>query len=776
MLPPPWKRLLFPLLFFAVFASSAANAADWIHWRGPEQNGVSREKHLPESFDPAMKDKGNVLWVQPFGGRSAPLVMDGRIYLINGAGEGVNEGERVMCFDEATGKPVWEQRFNVFHTDIVSSRLGWTTLTADPATGHVYAHSTAGILFCFDGKTGKVVWQRSLTEEYGRISGYGGRIVTPIFDSGLVIVGMVNSSWGDQARASNRFVAFDGKTGQVVWWGDTGTPIKGTYYSSPVIAVIGGQRLLISGGADGGLHAFKVRTGEHVWSYPFAAGVVNSSPIVEGNLVYCSHGEENPEGGPIGRVICVDASQVDPMSKRPKLVWEYRRGQRFGLASGALADGRLYLPDDTGDLYCFDAKGGRVLWKYRYATEVRGAPLIADGKLYIFDVKGRMFILKLKGNEKPDELETFEYKFRDPRGLAAETNGTPIAVNGRLYFTTRTELFCVGDPAAKPECDPYRPLPPEAEFKEGAVVGARIFPADVVLKSGGTEKFSVVYFDANGREVKDARPASPKHEWLLPLPPKTPAGAQPPALNGKIDDAGALVVGPLPGQQGYVDFKEADKPMARARVRVAPQLPYSQDFEKVPDGATPGGWVNAQGKFTVVEKDKRKVLAKVNTDSRPPFARANAYITTPDATDYTIQADIMGTLVRDKLADAGIVNCRYTLILDGKKESEAAKRQLRLVSWEARPRVNVAFDFDWQPNVWYTLKLTVEQKEKTAVVRAKAWKAGEAEPQKWAIEFEDTSPNRDGAAALYGYVSNVSPTQAGSEIFYDNVSVTPNKK
>src|SRR5207249_1747647 len=137
---------------------------------------------------------------------------------------------------------------------------------------------------------------------------------------------------------------------------------------------------------------------------------------------------------------------------------------------------------------------------------------------------------------------------------------------------------CVGDPAAKPECDAYKPLPPEAEFKENAIAGARIFPADVVGKPGGTEKFTLVFVDANGRPVKDNRP-SPPGEWLLPLPPKTPAGAQPPALVGKLE-GGTLVLGPNPAQQGYVEFKELDKALARARVRVAPQLPYTQDFEK----------------------------------------------------------------------------------------------------------------------------------------------------------------------------------------------------
>ena len=233
----------------------------------------------------------------------------------------------------------------------------------------------------------------------------------------MVIIGMVNSSWGDGARAANRFAAFDGKTGDLVWWGETAPPIKGTYYSSPVIAVIGGQRLLISGGADGYINAFKVRTGELVWSFPFADGVVNGSPIVDGNFVYCNHGENNLEGGPVGRVICLDASQIDPKTKRPKKVWDFVKGKRFGLASAALADGRLYVPDDSGELFCFNAKTGKVLWTFRYGSEVRGAPLIADGKLYIFDVKGRMVILPLDAKNKDSEPESdWEYKFRASGG------------------------------------------------------------------------------------------------------------------------------------------------------------------------------------------------------------------------------------------------------------------------------------------------------------------------------------------------------------------------
>ncbi len=767
------KHLGTALLALAAAASPAA-ARDWIHWRGPEQNGVSRETNLPGTFDPKAGAQGNVVWQQPYGGRSAPLVMAGKIYLIQGVGEGLHEGEQVVCLDEKTGAKQWTFRVNVFHTDIVSSRLGWTTLTADPDTKTVYAHTTAGVVIALD-PAGKLLWQRSLTEEFGRISGYGGRIVTPIFDSGLCVVGMVNSAWGDLAKGSNRFVALDGKSGEVAWWAEAPAAIKGTYYSSPVIAVIGGQRLLVSGGADGALHAFKVRTGERVWSYRFGAGVINGSPIVDGNLIYCNHGEENPEGGPIGKVLCVDAGKLDSKTKAPTKVWEYVRSNRFGLASGALADGKLYLPDDSGELFCFNAKNGKVDWKYRYASEVRGAPLVADGRIYIFDVKGRLVIIPNKAGEEPDPDAVFSYKFRDPKGLLNETNGTPIAVNNRIYFTTRTDLFCLGLPDAKDDCGKYKEHAPETAFDPaGKAVGVRLFPADVTTTAGGKVSFRVEAVDANGRAVK----TDGKVELSLPLPAKTPTGAQPPALKGKVEGTD-VTVDPVPSQQGYVEAKVGDV-VGKARVRVAAAVGYKQDFEKVPEGATPGGWVNAQSKYVVKKlPDGTTVLAKVNTDSRPPFARANAYMTGPAAANYTITADVYATEVRERMPDVGLVNSRYTLILDGKPDEEKKARQLRLVSWEARPRVNLAADFNWQPGTWYTMKFTAEPRDGGKVaVRGKVWKRGEAEPAAWTIEFEDPAGNPNGAAALYGYVSDpqISPELPGSDIFYDNVTVTPNGK
>ena len=753
------KRIL--LLLAAWCAGPAGARADnWIHWRGPEQNGVSRDTNLPDRWSPAEPGKNNLVWKQKYGGRSTPLVVNGRVYLIDDAGEGSNEQERVVCFDAATGKVLWEYRFNVFFTDIVSARVGWASLAGDPETGNVYAHGVQGLFFCFD-KDGKVLWSHSLTEEYGRISGYGGRVNSPILDGDLVIMGMINASWGDQARGGNRFVAFDKRTGIPVWWSQPSEKLRGTYSSIPVVKVINGQRLLITGTSGGEVLAMKVRTGERVWSYQVGEKAINISPVVDGTRVYIAHGEENLDTTEQGRVVCVDAGQLT--NGQPKLVWKVD-GITVKFVSPIIHEGRLYVCDDSARLFCLKADTGDVIWKYKFGRSAAGSPVLADGKIYIGEVAGRFYILK-PGDKSCKELHSQPLRSSET-GTAVEINGSPAVANGRIYFTTSEEIYCLGKPEAKAEQPAVR-----SEGKE-APPGNKpahllVSPADVVLAPGGSAAFKVRAYDANGQFLKEI----PAESWTLPTPPPPPgASASPPPLRGTVTPDGKLTVDKMPpGQFGYVQAS-AGGLTARARVRVAPPLPISQDFKNVPEGAIPGGWVNTAGKFRVVQKDGGKALKKLANNSNPLLARANAYISRPTLSDYTIQADLMGEKVGRDMPDMGLIANRYTLFLDGNKQ------RLALVSWEALPRVEKTAPYPWKPNVWHRLKLTADVKDGKALIRGKVWPKDAKEPDAWTIEFEDPTPNREGTPGLYGYATGILDNQEGAAIYYSNVSVTPNKQ
>lgn len=793
---------LFGALVALAGLTPAANATDWIHWRGPAQTGFSREIDLPEKWDPATPGRDNLLWKVPVGCRSTPLVLDGKVYLISSFGdvprtqtqaERLVTGERVVCLDAKTGASVWETRFNVFLTDIVTNRLGWANLTADPVGKKIYCHTSAGFLACLDAVDGKIVWQHQLTEEYGRVSGYGGRLTTPFCDSGLVIVGMVNSAWGNVTKPTNRFVAFDQATGKVAWWTEVpGDYRPATYQSNPTVANINGQRVFISGAVDGGIHAFQVRTGKYLWSYKFSSGPINPSPVVVGNYVICCHGEENPEGGDIGRVVCVDASKIK--DNKPALVWQFRDGTRFGLSSPAADDKYVYIPDDAGKLYCFDIfkeptgaqKNNKFVWKFNYGTLSRGAPVVADNKIYISGPDARYTIIKLNGKKAPED--SYEVKFRAPEGGVGlvEVHCTSAIADGKVFFATRDEAFCIGKNGANSVAKfgkPGKESPEKAVGEDDPIAMIQVSPGEVVLGPGGSAEFKVKAFNANGQEIKN-----PKLEgltWTLPVPPvpkapapakepakEAPKAATPPALDGTITEAGVLTVSKKPAQTGYVMAKLGDKSFM-ARVRVAPTIPYLQNFAQIPVGGQPAGWINTNAKFSVVEKDGMKVLMKSNNNPSPPVARAFGYITPPEATNYTIEAEIQGVEKKNKLPDAGVLANRYLFVMDGKSDDQG-ERYVRIISWESLPRIDVGAKFTWKSGTWYHLKLTVEQGEKNAIIKGKIWAKGESEPEKWTVEFNDPQPNREGAAAIYGYITNADATTLGSEIYYANVKISKN--
>ncbi|MCS7045669.1 MAG: PQQ-like beta-propeller repeat protein, partial [Gemmataceae bacterium] len=418
---------------------------------------------------------------------------------------------------------------------------------------------------------------------------------------------------------------------------------------------------------------------------------------------------------------------------------------------------------------CLDAKTGQVYWKHSYGSNARGSPVFADGKIFVPDVNSNFHILK----PHPNRCEVLHEEYLPPpEGQTAdvEINGSPAVANGRVYFASNDEFYCIGNKGAQPAPEPIIQQP--TTKSTGKIAHVQVLPADLVMHPGGKATFHVRFFDEYGEPVtaKDLLPAT----WSLPAP-KPPPGAKtnPPPLDGEIqatsDGAVLTVSAKKSSQQGYVEVKVGDG-VGRARVRVAPVLPYFQDFEKVPDGAVPGGWVNAQGKFLVKTVAGEKVLAKVNDKASPLIAKGNAYITMPTTANYTIEADIMGQAAQNSLPKMGVVASRYTLYLEGNEG------KLRLNSWEAIPRVDKTVPFAMEPGTWYRFKLSVETLGGKTSIKGKVWPRAAAEPEAWLV-LHDPRPNTEGSAALYGYVTgNTADGVLGTEIYYDNVRITPHRE
>src|SRR5262249_13063469 len=318
---------------------------------------------------------------------------------------------------------------------------------------------------------------------------------------------------------------------------------------------------------------------------------------------------------------------------------------------------------------------------------------------------------------------------------------------------TAEEMYCIGAKEAKSLSAPTSAAGTKSSA-DPKPMQLQIVPADVALEPGQSVKLTARLFDADGNLLGEAKPKWATAPMTPPPPPPNappPAkGAQapppPPMLKGTISADGELAVDKdTPAQFGNV-IATVNGLTAKCRVRVAPRIPYEQDFSKVPLERTPAGWINAMGKFAVQERDGRKVMAKLTTSASPLVARAYAYIGLPMLTDYTIESEMMSTEGGAKLPDMGVLANRYTLILDGNKQLA------RLYSWDAVSRIEKNLPFVWKANVWYRLKLTVSVDGDKAQVRGKVWEGKASEPAEWTLAFEDPVGNKEGSPALYANV------------------------
>ncbi len=724
------KRMAAVALAGFLAASRLVAGGDWFNWRGPARSGVSEEKGLVSTWSKPTGE--NLIWRDDFTGRSTPVVFQGRVCANGRVGTGLVRQEIVACWDAGTGKRLWERRFDVYNTTVPFTRVGWAAIAGDPETGYVYAQNVDGQVVCLD-KTGKTVWERRLGEELGRGSGYGGRTLIPLVDEDRLVVGVVGAGWGDIGPPRQRYIAFDKRTGAVRW---VSTPAQGPFddannQSSPTVAVIGGERLVLGGGADGWLYALRARTGEPKWRFQVSQRGLNSPVAVVGDSVVAAHGEENVDGGSMGRVVLIDGTGTGDVTKTHE---RWRAGDLLiGFAGATVKDGRVYVLDISANLHALDEKTGKLLWSHNLGTIGRAAPVWADGKLYLTEVNGKVVVVE----PGPTGAKTLsDVTLMMPEGRPAEVWGSVAAAYGRLYFTTEEGIYCLGRKGAPFRAVDSKPAPsPEpSPAPDAKAARLQIVPAEVIGRAGDPVVFEAWAFDDRGRFLRKE-----KATWSLD------------GLPGEISAEGRLNTPPPATVAGKVKTAVGEL-SASTQVRLFGPLPWAFDFES---GAVPRWWIGAGPRFKVTEGDGGKRLTKPPVETG--LNRASVFIGPGNMSGYTVEADLMATRQGRRMPDLGLIDQGYTLDLMGRHQ----KLQLRTWASELEKSANV--DFPWEPDVWYHMKMRVDAAADKGVARGKVWKKGEPEPAAWTITLEDPIPVRAGSPGIYG--------DSVADIHWDNLTV-----
>ena len=726
-------RALFLIVPVASLSVSSV-AADWPQWRGPNGNGTSTETGLISTWSPTT----NVVFRIPLVGRSTPAVFDGRVCA---SGRADSRYETIACFSAKDGAKLWERRFVVHNTTIPFARVGWASVSGDPETGYLYHQNGDGQLNAFD-RTGKTVWQVRLGEEMGRSSGYGGRTHSPLIDADSLIVSIVGASWGEQAPLRQRYASLDKRTGKVEW---VATPSAAAVedfnnQANAIVGVIGGERLLIGGGADGWIYALRARTGELAWNYRFSPRSLNAPVTIRDGIVYANQGDEPLEGGFMGQVIAIDGSLKGDITATGR---KWNSDAITAAFAAPLMDGnRMYVTDNAGNLHALDATTGARLYQINLGTIGRGSPTMADGKIFATEVNGNVHILK----PLADRFETLSHvQLKMPEGRHVEVWGSIAPAYGRLYLLTENFLYCLGDKKAAYKGPAVgapatvMPWPKEVTGPEQPLASIALYPSETRTVPGEKLSFEVRGFDAQGRRVNAPSPVT----FSLT------------GLTGAVDASGVFSAGASPAVQSGKVVARSGALEAGARVRVFGALPWSEDFE---GGKVPGHWVGA-GRLAIGDSPEGKILAKAPVQTG--LNRATVFIGPATMQGYTMESDVKAIRKGRRMGDVGLINNGYTLDMQG------VHQKLQIRSWASELGFSKEVPFVVESDIWYRMKLVVEPGTAKTTVRGKVWKRAEIEPPAWTIEFEDPVVLSSGAPGIYG--------DSPADISWDNLKVISNR-
>jgi outer membrane protein assembly factor BamB len=363
------------LFFFAASLPGAARAQDWPQWGGPNRNFVTTSSGLASTW-PASGPR--LLWSRDLGEGYSSVVVDGnRAYTMYREKAGLlslgkKDEEVVVALDAATGKTIWEHRYDAPPLPRMNLEYGAGPHATPLIAGNrLFTVGTMGHFHAFDKASGRVLWSHNLYDEFGVVWGRGYSCSPIAYKDTLVLT---------TGRPGHSVIAFRQSDGGVVWKKhdiDYGP-------SSPILIHVDGQDQLVLFMANGPV-GLDPANGDLLWSHTHKTdwGLNISTPVWgSDNLLFLSSAYS---GG--SRVLHL--MRAGGKTNVRELWFSSRMRVHFGTAI-RLGD---YVYGSSGDfgpafLAAVEVKTGRVVWQDR--SFARASLVYADGKFILLDEDGTL--------------------------------------------------------------------------------------------------------------------------------------------------------------------------------------------------------------------------------------------------------------------------------------------------------------------------------------------------------------------------------------------------
>jgi outer membrane protein assembly factor BamB len=388
----------------------------WPRFRGERFDGIAAPgeplaRQWPSGGPP-------VLWSIELGeGHAGAAVRDGRVFVLDY--DRAASADVLRCLSLADGQDLWRYSYPIS----VKRNHGMSRTVPAVTDKFVVAIGPKCDVSCLDPATGREYWLIDMVGRFGATvpQWYAGQC--PLVDQDRAIVAPGGSSL---------LLAIDCRSGQVVW--QSPNPRGWTMTHSSVMPMeFGGKRMYVYCG-KGGVAGVSADDGSILWDttdWKISIATVPSPVILPGGRIFLSGGYNTgammlqlEERG--GKIAAKTLRKIAPAA--------------FGSTQHTpiFLDGHLYgVRERDKELVCLNADGG-VVWssgsQHRFGI---GPYMVADGLIFVMNDTGRLTLAEAspKGYRQLAEAQVFDD--------GNDSWGPMALADGRLIVRDLTRMKCL---------------------------------------------------------------------------------------------------------------------------------------------------------------------------------------------------------------------------------------------------------------------------------------------------------------------------------------------
>ena len=418
-----------------LLAAGCASPAQvqWRQWGGPNRDFMVQAENLADKWPEGGPPR---IWHRELGdGYSTIVVDDGVLYTMYRK----DTDEFAVALDAKTGTTIWEHRNPSPFTPLMAQYGPGPHSTPLVSGDRLYTIGTNAVMYCYEKRTGQVLWKHDLVDEYGAPipgRGYG---CSPIAYRDTVIVPVDRARANDQGGLSGEnaattqtpdnpegqsLIAFQQTSGAVAWKSQD----FAISYASPILIDFDGQKQLVLLLLQG-MMGVDPDNGKLLWHQALSPRGANiATPLWTGDgLLFCSSAYDS--GSRAVKLTSKDGKCV------PEELW-YSRKMRMHHGNAVRIGDHVYgSSGDFGPAFFMgmNVRTGKVAWRERGFT--KATCLYADGKVIILDENGQLALTTVT----PKGLTIHsKCKITEPHSWAA-----PTLVGTTLYVRDRTHIMAL---------------------------------------------------------------------------------------------------------------------------------------------------------------------------------------------------------------------------------------------------------------------------------------------------------------------------------------------